>query len=381
MTMKAWVSLSILCNAVLMIISANLLWGKDDRAHTGPTSTVDRQGKDSRGFDEELERYSSRVPKSGSAEDAEEPRLFDALMDAGWTEEDAKTFIAGSTLQNQILLALTNDGADLGNSKPMNGSYAEREAQEGKLAAVFEEYLDLALVEQLNVSTYPMDADKARKAARVTHDYEAERRRIRAEAGGMYLPEDMTAMRSLAEEYRREMQGVLSPEELYEFSMRQSGLAHLFRSKLRRVEPTEEEFREVYRLQYDLDRLTGSTDPEVQQQRDEAREQFDARVAEILGEERQRRFEREGKHFYTQTVAIAERLSLPIENANQAYELREEAQRLYDEILKSGKPLSERREMEKELREMTSEELSDLLGEQGFELFQQHGGLHWLDNP
>lgn len=303
-------------------------------------------------------------PEGASAEEELEITLAEARLSA----KDRRTLRLGIALQKEIGNEL---GLDRQRSYWEPIRHNDRRLTVHSLMEILDDLLALHALEHLDVDSYPLPPEKVRAAARVEHEYDTMQRRIHREARGIYLPEDQETVKLLAEKMRRDMEAIFSPDELLEYRMRKSTA---FQNKLRSVDVTEEEFRTMYRLQYGT-----RSDDEASLSVAEARAKKEEDQRALLGEERYRQYKREGRHEYTQITAIAERLQLPRENANQAYELREAAESSRREIETSGLPLEERRAALRTLSTDSREELLRLLGEDGFELFQQNAGLHWLD--
>lgn len=195
------------------------------------------------------------------------------------------------------------------------------------------------------------------------------------------LPEDRQAQVLLEEEMRRDLAAILSPEELFEYEVRTSQLAGGLRHRLNALEPTEEEFRTIFRLQREVDELGGprlqGADEETQRH-SEAQEKMQETLRETLGEERYRQYQRVQEYGYGQLINVAKRLELPRERVDQVYDLKEVTEHQQQEIRqKAGMSPEERQKALATLVKETREDLTELLGERGLELYQQHGG-HWL---
>jgi hypothetical protein len=73
------------------------------------------------------------------------------------------------------------------------------------------------------------------------------------------------------------------------FDLRHSQTSHQLRHQLRTFEPSEEEFRTVFRLQHEIDLQYGyqwgQLDEEAQRQRRQAMEEMNNQISELLGED------------------------------------------------------------------------------------------------
>lgn len=170
--------------------------------------------------------------------------------------------------------------------------------------------------------------DKLVAIARIQSDYADLRRK--ATAGTPYREQTDEQRRQLVLLDRAEeddLAAALTPDELFEYRVRQSPRARALRDSIARFNPTEEEFRAIYSTQEELIAKTGSTAPEDVQAGAFASERGRAGLAALL----------EGKlpaeriadlTFATSSqeanlVRLTNRLGLPISAARELRELQD----------------------------------------------------------
>ncbi len=75
---------------------------------------------------------------------------------------------------------------------------------------------------------------------------------------------DREKLALLNRERRADLERVLTPEELFEYDLRQGPTAMRLRSQLAAFQPTEEEYRAIFTVQHALDRRAVATRPTVE---------------------------------------------------------------------------------------------------------------------
>ena len=98
---------------------------------------------------------------------------------------------------------------------------------------------------------------KIQQIEAIRKDYDELAARVREQGKGLVLKADREQLRLLEAERRRDLEAVLSPEELLEYDLRASPTANNVRNRLAYFEPTEEEYRALTKLQLELDRQYG----------------------------------------------------------------------------------------------------------------------------
>jgi hypothetical protein len=112
-----------------------------------------------------------------------------------------------------------------------------------------------------------------------------------------------------------ELAQVLTPEEKFEVDLRMSSCAQVLRMSLAEFEPTEQEFREMFKVRKKLDDEVGLsfTGKESQQERERVQwaiEELGNQFKTILGEQRYREYQNAGwlAHYRTEIQQQVERV-------------------------------------------------------------------------
>jgi hypothetical protein len=225
--------------------------------------------------------------------------------------------------------------------------------------------------------------EKAAAVLQVVRDFEDKRAELFADPLYTLNSERRAA---LDREQRAALAGLLTPQELEEFDLRNSSTATAMRMQLAAFEPTEDEFRTIFRLrnefaqQYGTIPQAGATAEQMQARRDAERrvaEQIQAVLGPVRGEE----YARKADYTYVQTSKILERLQQPRENVDSVMAVgRDIVARA--RTLETDRSLTEpsRTAQKAALYEEASRRLTPLLGgSTGFDVYRQYGGT-WLES-
>ncbi len=104
----------------------------------------------------------------------------------------------------------------------------------------------------------PLSQDKITAIQRIEGDYSELQRELIAGRSPLNLPAaEQEKIALLNRERRADLERVLSPEELFEYDLRRSPTTVRLRSQLSAFKPTEEEFRTLFRVQFERDTASG----------------------------------------------------------------------------------------------------------------------------
>jgi len=174
-------------------------------------------------------------------------------------------------------------------------------------------------------------------------------------------------LKQLREKHERELEQLLSPEELAEYRLRKSGFADV-RFKLAGFQATEDELKQLVRIHQDVPGVP----PSGQQQQ---REQMN----ELLGLERFAQFERAQDPKYQEFYQIAGRFEVANEAVANAFDMRKLAEEKAGAI-RGDKNISreDRIAALKAIQLEANQSLQKALGAQAFAAYRARSG-QWLD--
>lgn len=231
-----------------------------------------------------------------------------------------------------------------------------------------------------------LPAEKQHAVQALRDKYAALEEDIYNRARGLLLDEDSAQLRQLARAREAELAQMLTPEEFEAYQLRNSDTAHNLRSQMAGFQPTETEFREIFRLQKAFDDrfspLPETADAAAQDQRAraefQAQEALDREIARVLGPERFLEYQRAQEPDYRGLVQLAERFNLSRDVANHVFEMKTAAERQKAQI-ESNASLSEdqRGQMIAAIARATERNVASAMGEDVFRAYQRAGG-QWL---
>jgi len=196
---------------------------------------------------------------------------------------------------------------------------------------------------------------------------------------GFLEPEDREEYARIKTERRQELAKLLTPEELENYEIKTSATATALRSRMSGFNPSDEEFRSIFRLTQPLDEeyslITGTRDREdkvAEAKRKEVEQHLQAQVRAALGEERYTEMERSRDPTYQNMIRAAEKAGVTRESALQAYEaqkvMRDEFSKVFQDPNLS---MEERQQAAAAMQAEAEQTLQSILGEQAFEALRR----------
>ena len=195
---------------------------------------------------------------------------------------------------------------------------------------------------------------------------------------------DQTRLREIEAEKQRQIAALLSPAEMEQFELWFSPSAYKVRKAFFTMEPTEEEFLAVYRLQKDFDDQWQSIDPGnpplgLKPYYDAAKRELQHEIASELGEERYEAFQLAQDPAYRALHETAAQFKLPTTVVDQVQgyrEILEEHRRraLADPALSSA----QRAEVLQALTTEAEAGLVQALGPRAYRHYIRSGAADWI---
>ncbi|MEO7412009.1 MAG: hypothetical protein ABIZ81_01515 [Opitutaceae bacterium] len=199
-------------------------------------------------------------------------------------------------------------------------------------------------------------------------------------------PENRQKAVDLDKAMRAEIAALLTPQEFEDYELRTSNTANSLRNNLVAFEPSEGEFRALFKLQsafndqFQIASIVGlSPDQQtaVMRQRSEAQKQLTEEIKATLGAERYTEYQRATDSYYRQTSQLVARLELPVEVANQVYVVQKDLQQRVQSMDRSLTPDSRNAQLAALAAEAQTR-ISATLGPSGYEAYKDNGGS-WLN--
>jgi hypothetical protein len=236
-----------------------------------------------------------------------------------------------------------------------------------------------------------LPGDKTDQLSRVKHDYDDMRDEVYQNMSGgggaiTMLPEDRAKLALLDKEQRADFAQILTPQELADYNLRSSNTAMQLRYNLSAFEPTEAEFRAVFKLQEAFDEKNGQMGPgKTQEQmrlRMEEQKKVNEQIKTALGSERGADYERAIDYTYRQAALIAERLDLPKTAAVDVWNVQKDVEKRTAALFTDPSTVAPeaRTAQRAALMQEANAKVVAALGEKGAAIYKQNGGF-WLQTP
>lgn len=203
-------------------------------------------------------------------------------------------------------------------------------------------------------------------------------------ANGFMLPEDQEKMDYLRKEQQSEIAAELSPDEFFEYQLRTSNSAGQLRWKLSAFNATEDEFRELFKVQQDFDSQYGSTDglltPDQIKEREAHQPDLLAKVQDTLGPDRAADYKVKTDQSYIDTNRLVERLELPAATTQQVVSVQNDITKRADAIRKDPTlSAADRSAQLSALADEATGEITAVMGERGMAAYKQYNA-GWMQS-
>ena len=328
--------------------------------------------------------------------------MRDALAAAGLSEADAKAIIRLRIQENQKAARAAidqrpspnettwwyddNEARSKFDQEKRDARSALNDDLRQTLAALFGPEAEKPAVAQVHSQARFLSEGKRQAVSEILRDYEAMQKEARPRGySGTSLPSDEEKIRYIAEERRKDLAAILSPEEMREFDMRHSSTAQELRWRLGGMQPTYEEYQAIYdmraALARDFDPKPGASLPDDFWKKREAAEA--AGMAELrakIGEERYIDFALSNDHDARTVKEAARRYQLPADTANALWKLRQDAGRegkaIYDDKTLSR---DEKRALIADIGRRANEAIAARLNPEAREELKTNDFVNWTE--
>jgi hypothetical protein len=195
-------------------------------------------------------------------------------------------------------------------------------------------------------------------------------------------PADPEALKKIQARRDEVLGQILTPQEREEYDLRTSPTAERLRSELVGFNPTEQEFREIYRLWQAHDAKFASGLPEdnaTKQAEEQDRQRIETEIKNQLDPHRVVDLERARSQDYQQLAFFAERYELPPTTVQTLSEIKQMAETARQNLLAQPSIAdADRQAGLKAIQEETQKALRQNLGDKVFAAYAQNAGT-WLD--
>jgi hypothetical protein len=208
---------------------------------------------------------------------------------------------------------------------------------------------------------------------------------LKSMSGGSPDAEDMKQMVKVQKDMEAEMAQLLTPQELEDYHLRLSQTSMMMRMQLASFQPTEQEFRDIFKLkktyddEYGLAGQFGTLDKAERQKQEEAKKDVDGQIKMLLGADRYAEYELAQDFAYQGIYRVAERNGLTKEDAVKVYDMKkaaeEQAMKTRQDQALSGES---RTAALQEIRKETENAIKGVFGEKAWDSYRKQPNAYWI---
>ena len=195
--------------------------------------------------------------------------------------------------------------------------------------------------------------------------------------GGFGDTDSMKNMLKVQREKEAELAKVLTPQELEDYNLRMSQTANMMRFQLTSFDPSEQEYRDVFKVKKKFDDDFGfagvpPTDKAEREKFDAAKKDLETQLKQTLGDARYADYERAQDYVYQGLFRFTEKQQLSREAANKVYDMKKVAEEQAKKIRNDTALSSEQRNAAlASIRAETETAVTGVLGAPGYEAFKK----------
>jgi hypothetical protein len=206
-------------------------------------------------------------------------------------------------------------------------------------------------------------------------------------SGGALSMKDRTELKRVRDQRQAELAQLLTPQELEEYELRNSSSASALRNRFASVPLTEDQFRQIFRMQKSFDDEFGSPgagfsklDRGGMEKRMTAQRQLDEGVKSVLGDSVYEDYRRNQDLAYRGLMDVARDYSLSADTVNKVYEMKKAVDESVRKLIAdTTMPRDERMTALQGIAQETEKAMLATLGQQAFDAYKQNGGF-WVPN-
>jgi hypothetical protein len=231
-------------------------------------------------------------------------------------------------------------------------------------------------------ATAGLSRKKYERIQAIGADFTDMRSAIIGGANGYILPEDQEKLNYLAKERQAEINAELSPDEQFEYQIRTSNMANQLRYTLSTFNPTEDEFRAIFKAQQDFDSQYGSSEeqltPEQLKEKEAHKGDLLAKIQDTIGPERAEEYKVQSDPNYIQLSRLVDRLELPAAATQQVASVQGDITKRADAIRNDpGLSAADKNSQLAALADEATSQVTAVIGDRGLQAYKQNGG-GWL---
>lgn len=196
--------------------------------------------------------------------------------------------------------------------------------------------------------------------------------------------EERSQLREIAAAKEREVAAVLGPEELEQYHLWFSDSAYKVRDSFFAMEPSEEDFLEIYKIQREFDAVWGNIEAgdltgNERTDYDNAQRDYEAKIRDYLGDERYQEYRRSRDDDYQQLQAAAAQFGLNMGIASEVYGFKKVLEEERERVRQMpGLTPEQRARVFQALGEEAERAVVEVMGQKPYRYYVRSGAGKWI---
>lgn len=255
------------------------------------------------------------------------------------------------------------------------------------------DYLTASMPEELKASFArqygDLQVEKITQLSQIMQDFSQQQSEVYGLSVGGYsvrLPEDNAKLAQIEKDRRAAIVSLLTPEELENYDLRSSNSASQLKSQLVAFEPSEDEYRTLFRLQQTFDDkypnslLMGSVSQDLLRERSQAQQKLKEDMAAALPPDRAEAYRLSTENGATTVARIVNRLEMPLSTVAQVMAVQKEIQAQAN-ALRTDRTLTPdvRNQALAALQQQANTQIANKIGANGLAAYKSAAGS-WIQN-
>jgi len=228
--------------------------------------------------------------------------------------------------------------------------------------------------------------DKQARVLSLSEQYDELEQDVYSRARGLLVDADLEELKQIQRQRRAELASVLTAEELEEYELRRSDTADNLRGSLGAFQPSEEEFRKIFRLQrtFDVQFAQGFDNRDHAAMELQSRAAYQAgqalnsELAKTLGPERFAQYQRAQDGDYRALLQVTDRFDLSADTAAKVFNMKQAAEAIKAQVESNPNLTDEQRAQAiAGIAKQTERSVAAALGGEVYNVYAKNGG-QWL---
>jgi hypothetical protein len=229
-----------------------------------------------------------------------------------------------------------------------------------------------------------LSSAKYSQVQEIANDYNELVNEVYQSTRGSLLQGDIQKIHDIQKEQEADIAAALTPEELFDYQLRNNPAAGMLRSNLRAFNPSEQEFRTLFSLQQAFDGKYGSPygpfTAEQSQARMEHQADLNEQIQNALGPERFAEYKQQTEPEYLALTTLTDRFELPVSAAGDVLAVRKDIDKRAEAVRKNPNlSASDKKALLSSLADEAAAKAGAVLGDRALAAYKEQNKW-WFSN-